>query len=145
MSSIEWIEVFGALAFVLISKINDNDPKIKYTRKKILESKTAWQLRTMMQDVVRKGSGVAAAIPGYSIGGKTGTAQKINPSTGRYDTQNYISSFVGLAPLKRPKIAILVVIDSPQRDYYGGVVAAPVFKDIAQTALRVLNVGPDEL
>jgi len=98
-----------------------------------------------MQDVVRKGSGVAAAIPGYSIGGKTGTAQKINPSTGRYDTQNYISSFVGLAPLKRPKIAILVVIDSPQRDYYGGVVAAPVFKDIAQTALRVLNVGPDEL
>jgi len=129
----------------IISKINDNDPKIKYTRKKILESKTAWQLRTMMQDVVRKGSGVAAAIPGYSIGGKTGTAQKINPSTGRYDTQNYISSFVGLAPLKRPKIAILVVIDSPQRDYYGGVVAAPVFKDIAQTALRVLNVGPDEL
>jgi cell division protein FtsI/penicillin-binding protein 2 len=128
----------------IIQKVGGEDPKIKYTRKKILESKTAWQLRTMMQEVVRKGSGTAAAVPGYSIGGKTGTAQKINPATGRYDNQNYISSFVGLAPLKRPKIAVLVVIDSPHREYYGGVVAAPVFREIAQTALRVLNVGPDE-
>jgi cell division protein FtsI (penicillin-binding protein 3) len=84
-------------------------------------------------------------VPGYSIGGKTGTAQKINPATGRYDNQNYIASFAGLAPLKRPKIAIVVVIDSPHNGYYGGVVAAPVFREIAQTALRVLNVGPDEL
>lgn len=111
---------------------------------RILSKRTSWELRKMMQSAVNEGTGIAAKIEGYTIGGKTGTAQKYNPHTKKYDTQRYVASFVGLAPIKRPKIAILVVIDSPQTSIYGSNIAAPAFKKIALAAFRLLNIPPDQ-
>ncbi|MBM3451401.1 MAG: penicillin-binding protein, partial [Armatimonadetes bacterium] len=88
------------------------------------------------------GTGKAAAIDGYTVAGKTGTAQKPGPSGG-YAAGRYIASYVGLVPASRPRLAILVAVDEPSDGYYGGVVAAPVFQRIASQALWTLRVPPD--
>jgi membrane peptidoglycan carboxypeptidase len=89
-----------------------------------------------------KGTGRDAALEGYRAAGKTGTAQKI--INGRYSETDYITSFIGYAPLPEPKITILVQIDSPRSaDIYGGKVAAPVFRKIAQEVLLYLRIPPD--
>lgn len=109
---------------------------------RVVSSRTAAQLTRMMALVVAEGgTGTQARLEGYSAGGKTGTAQKIGPS-GTYADDRYVSSFVGLAPLEDPRLAILVVLDEPRDGYYGGVVAAPVFRRIAQEVLGYLNVKP---
>ena len=72
--------------------------------------------------------GGKAMLDGFSVAGKTGTAQKVDPETGGYHASNYMSSFVGYVPAEAPELAILVVVDSPQKSTYGGVVAAPVFR-----------------
>ena len=94
----------------------------------------------MFRDVVLEGTGTQAAIPGYTVAGKTGTAQKAE--NGRYVTK-YVASFVGLVPAKNPRLAILVMVDEPHGDIYGGVVAAPAFRDIARFDLQYLEVPPD--
>ncbi|MEE8397861.1 MAG: penicillin-binding protein 2 [Desulfobacterales bacterium] len=107
-----------------------------------LSPELAARIRSMMESVVDVGgTGVRAALDGYSSGGKTGTAQKAD-KRGGYAENKYIASFVGFAPAKRPEIAILVVIDEPQEQYYGGTVAAPVFKQIALKTLDYLNIPP---
>ena len=109
---------------------------------RVVSSRTAAQLTRMMALVVAEGgTGTQARLEGYSAGGKTGTAQKIGPS-GTYADDRYVSSFVGLAPLEDSRLAILVVLDEPRDGYYGGVVAAPVFRRIAQEVLGYLNVKP---
>ena len=95
-----------------------------------------------MQTVTTEGgTGVNAALEGYSVCGKTGTAQKIG-NNGTYARGQYISSFVGFVPSEHPKVAILVVIDEPKRQHYGGVVAAPGFRNIAQKTLAYMNISP---
>ena len=99
------------------------------------------ELLSIMEQVVERGTGTAAAVPGYTVAGKTGTANKI--VSGRYSKTEYHASFVGFVPSRQPAFAMVIVIDSPHRgplEIFGGVVAAPVFKRIAEAALQYLGV-----
>ncbi len=110
--------------------------------RRVISEKTAKTLTRIMQTVTTEGgTGVNAALEGYSVSGKTGTAQKIGKN-GTYARGQYISSFVGFVPSEHPKIAILVVIDEPKRQHYGGVIAAPGFRNIAQKTLAYMNISP---
>jgi len=88
------------------------------------------------------GTASEVSIPGYSLAGKTGTANKIDPKTGEYSKFRYIASFVGFAPARHPRLLIAVMVDEPQGAIYGGVVAAPAFGKIAQFALPYLRIPP---
>ncbi|MDZ4197679.1 MAG: penicillin-binding transpeptidase domain-containing protein, partial [Kiritimatiellia bacterium] len=104
---------------------------------------TARLVLSLMADVTESGgTGTRAALPGYTIAGKTGTAEKPLPGGG-YSTSLNIASFVGVLPASRPEIGIIVVIDEPKTQQTGGAVAAPVFRQIAENAVRVLNIPPD--
>jgi len=104
---------------------------------------TAAKVTAMMEKVVsEEGTGIAAAIPDYRVAGKTGTAQKVDPISGGYSDER-IASFVGFVPASKPRLTILVVIDEPKTSVYGGVVAAPIFREIAEGSLRYLTVPPD--
>jgi membrane peptidoglycan carboxypeptidase len=96
-----------------------------------------------LEGVVAQGSGSLAQIPGYRVAGKTGTAQKIGPS-GSYADGGYIASFVGFAPVEDPAIAMIVLLDDPKKEYYGGRVAAPLFRKIGQQVLKYLDIPPDQ-
>jgi cell division protein FtsI (penicillin-binding protein 3) len=100
-------------------------------------------MRKMMEGVVLYGTGKQAQLNGYSSGGKTGTAQKIDPATGLYSKTMHIASFAGIAPVNNPVIAVAVIIDSPKGDYYGASVSAPVFAEVAQQILEYLGVPHD--
>jgi stage V sporulation protein D (sporulation-specific penicillin-binding protein) len=103
----------------------------------------AAQVLAMMREVVRAGTGVKAQVDGYTVAGKTGTAQRPGPSGG-YEPGAYVASFVGVVPVPSPRLAILVVVDEPRGVYFGGDVAAPVFQEIARQALWYLRVPPEE-
>ena len=104
-------------------------------------AETAAELTTIMEEVVERGTATAAKIPGFTIAGKTGTAAKL--VGGRYSTSDYNASFVGFVPSRKPAFVLVVVIDSPHAGgYYGGVVAAPVYRNIAEASLRYLGIGP---
>ena len=107
---------------------------------RVVSTHTADRMMAMFRDVVLEGTGTQAAIPGYTVAGKTGTAQKAE--NGHYVTK-YVASFVGLVPAKNPRLAILVMVDEPHGDIYGGSVAAPAFRDIARFDLQYLEVPPD--
>jgi cell division protein FtsI (penicillin-binding protein 3) len=110
--------------------------------KRAISEKTAGTLTRIMQTVITDGgTGVNAALDGYSVCGKTGTAQKIDEN-GRYSNEKYVASFVGFAPVENPKISVLVVVDEPQKEHYGSSVAAPAFKTIAQKTLDYMNIAP---
>jgi cell division protein FtsI (penicillin-binding protein 3) len=111
---------------------------------RVLSPQTAASLVSMLEHVVLPGgTGLRAAVPGYRIAGKTGTARK--SAGGGYATDRYVSVFAGLAPVSDPRLAIVVMIDDPAAgDYYGGAVAAPVFSQITADALRLLAVPPDD-
>jgi len=99
------------------------------------DGRTAATMREMMEGVVLEGTGKPARLDGYTAAGKSGTAQKIDPATGRYSATQYNSSFVGFAPVNSPVISILVVLDSPVGVHHGGEVGGPVFKRIAEQVL----------
>jgi cell division protein FtsI (penicillin-binding protein 3) len=99
------------------------------------DARTAATMRDMMEGVVLEGTGKPARLEGYTAAGKSGTAQKIDPATGRYSATQYNSSFVGFAPVNNPAISILVVLDSPEGQHHGGLVGGPVFKRIAEQVL----------
>jgi cell division protein FtsI (penicillin-binding protein 3) len=86
------------------------------------------------------GTGAKASVPGYRVAGKTGTANRIDPKTGRYS--GYVASFVGFAPADKPSLVVLVTLDNPQTSIYGGDTAAPVFSQIMSFALTTLRVPP---
>ena len=113
--------------------------------RRVVSAGSAATVRRILKTVITEGgTGVNAAIEGYSIGGKTGTAQKID-ETGTYAADRYLSSFVGFAPADHPELVILAIVDEPTVQRYGGIVAAPVFRQIAMETLTYLNVppGPD--
>lgn len=110
---------------------------------RVLDAEIARKLIPMMESVVTSdGTALRAAVPGYRVAGKTGTAHKAK--AGGYATDQYMSTFVGLAPASDPRVVLAVVIDSPSNgQYYGGLVAAPVFSRIMAETLRMMNIEPD--
>jgi cell division protein FtsI/penicillin-binding protein 2 len=110
---------------------------------RIISAATAASLRSMLEGVLAPGGTASeVSIPGYRLAGKTGTAQKVDPTTGLYSTSRYVASFVGFAPADHPKLLISVMVDEPQGAIYGGQVAAPAFGRIAQFALPYLRIPP---
>jgi cell division protein FtsI/penicillin-binding protein 2 len=109
---------------------------------RVISGETSDIVRGMLESVVDDGSGGYAQIPGYSVAGKTGTSQKINPKTGAYDTE-YITSFVGFAPASNPEYLTLIAVDEPQKSMWGEEVAAPAFQEIMSFTLSYFNVAPD--
>jgi cell division protein FtsI (penicillin-binding protein 3) len=111
-------------------------------RRRLVSPKIADELMMMLKDVVAEGTGQYAAMPGYQVAGKTGTAQKPD-SRGGYATGRYVASFVGIVPASRPRFVILVAVDEPRGAIWGGTVAAPAFQQIARFDLQYLEVPPD--
>ena len=111
-------------------------------RRRIVGRWIARQLTSMLQNVVLDGTGTLAQIPGYRVAGKTGTAAKPDPQGG-YSDSRYVASFVGFVPASRPRIVVLVAVDEPRGAIWGGVVAAPAFREIAEPTLQYLEVPPD--
>ena len=110
---------------------------------RVISTMTAAQMRKMMEGVVLYGTGKQAQLNGYSSGGKTGTAQKIDPATHRYSKTMHVASFAGIAPVNNPVIAVAVIMDNPKGAYYGASVSAPVFAEVAQQVLEYLAVPHD--
>ncbi len=125
-------------------------PEITFLRRegsapgqRVISPGTSRQLRRMLESVTEKGgTGTRAAVFGYRVGGKTGTVKKLASSG--YSEKDYLALFSGIAPMSSPRLAIVVTVDSPAgKVYYGGLVAAPVFSEIAEGSLRVLGIPPD--
>jgi cell division protein FtsI/penicillin-binding protein 2 len=115
-------------------------------RHRVLTPGIAHELISMLQGVVSsEGTGEEAAVPGYLVAGKTGTAAKPDPEHGGYSDTKYVASFVGIVPASAPRLVVLVSINEPQGQIFGGVVAAPAFRDISKFALQYLDVPPDDL
>ncbi len=128
----------------IVKEIIDNNDEIIESFKNerpqsVISEKTSATMREILKGVVENGTGRRAKIKGYEVGGKTGTAQKID-STGRYSHEKYIASFIGFTPVEDPQFVIAVVFDEPRPYYYGGLVSAPVFKEIAEKILKYMNV-----
>jgi len=133
----------------LVQAITDSNGRLieSFKPKVVRQAVTPETARTvveMMKGVVGEGgTGTAAALDRYTVCGKTGTAQKVDAS-GQYAKGKYVSSFIGFVPADAPSVVILVVIDEPQKAHYGGVVAAPAFKKIAQETLEYLATPPEK-
>jgi len=132
----------------LVKRIESNDGNFvkvyaETERGRPVSEKVAAEMKKLMRDVVVSGSGRKAQMAWYSVGGKTGTAQKALPGGRGYLKGRYIASFIGLAPLSDPRIAALVIVDDPKGVIWGETVAGPAFKNVVEYALRYLNVKPD--
>ena len=128
-----------------VKALTDSEGKIVKTfdtqiERKVISPSTSKEMRNIMQYEVEHGSGTTAIIDGYSIGGKTGTAQKAVP--GGYSKYDYYASFVCVAPMEDPQIALLVVVDTPKGSIYGATVAAPAAKKILKNVLRYMAISP---
>lgn len=115
------------------------------TSARVMPEKVARELIGLLEEAVKpEGTGVKAAVPGYRVAGKTGTAWKAIP--GGYSTDRYLGVFAGVVPASQPRLAVVVMIDEPGgAQYYGGDVAAPVFSAVMSGALRLMSVAPDDL
>jgi cell division protein FtsI (penicillin-binding protein 3) len=110
--------------------------------RQVISPDTARTLTRLLVNVVERGTGHLAAIPGYEVAGKTGTAQKLDPATGRYSHTPGVLSFVGFAPADDPRFVMLVLLDEPVNEQWGSEAAAPVFAAIGREVLRYLGVPP---
>jgi len=133
----------------VVKRVEASDARVLHETKpvvvrRVLEPGTVDTLTTILQEVVKGGTGRQAAIPGFVVAGKTGTAQKIDAS-GRYSMIDHVASFVGFAPAARPALVVLASLDTPRGPRNeGGDVAAPLFARVTADALRVLAVPPDD-
>lgn len=132
----------GVLVRPHLVEVVDGRPVETRRGRRIVSRSVSRQMLSMLRGVVLEGTGTEAAIPGYTVAGKTGTAAKIEPN-GRYSTSRYVASFIGLVPATKPRLVIMVMVDEPRGSIYGGVVAAPAFKEIARFNLQHLEVPPD--
>ncbi len=124
-----------------LKKENESNPQ----RIPLLSTETTMVMRRMLTKVVTEGTGTKAQTQDYTVAGKTGTVEKIDPKTKIYSKNLRVASFAGFAPVKDPHLVIYVLIDEPQeKPYYGGVWAAPAFAEVAQSVLKYLNVEPDK-
>jgi cell division protein FtsI (penicillin-binding protein 3) len=132
----------------VVEKIMDEKGKVVQSFqpeivKKVISEETAKKVMTLLRATTEKGGTGEGAVPtGYEVAGKTGTAQKVDSLLGGYSEDRYTSGFMGFAPAEEPKLVLLVVVDEPQGNTYGGVVAAPIFKAIMEKALPYLQVVP---
>lgn len=149
VTAVQMAAAYGAIANggvyrrpYLIDRVGDERRRPERGRRVISETVSA-QMMAMLRDVVSAegGTGAAAAVPGYTVAGKTGTAAK--PIPGGYSDSRYVASFVGVVPAKDPQLVISVSIDEPSGAIWGGVVAAPAFADIARSSLVELEIAPD--
>jgi cell division protein FtsI (penicillin-binding protein 3) len=124
----------------LVRRVSDDEP-LRPRRQRVVPRSVAAHVLSMLRAVVREGSGYRAAVPGYQVAGKTGTAEK--PDEKGYGTDKYVSSFVGIVPATDPRLVVLVLVDEPEGQYYGGTVAAPAFRELARFALQYLEIPPD--
>lgn len=122
--------------------IEQNSPEV-VTR--VISYDTSYQMKQIMQGVVENGTGKKAQIPGFSVAGKTGTAQIPNPKSGGYYSDRYIASFIGFAPVEDPEIVMVVVVEAPRKKTHGGSVAAPIFKQIAEKVLFHMGLSPKKV
>jgi hypothetical protein len=99
------------------------------------------RMREYLKETVLTGTGKTAAIEGYSIGGKTGTANKVNPKTGAYYKNKIIASFIGVAPIDDPKMCVLFIVDDPPGEAFGSTVAAPGAQRVIENTLRYMKTG----
>ncbi len=130
----------------IVKRVIDDDGKTVYEPPlqkpvRVMSEKTAAVLNEILKNVVTRGTGTNAALAEHVVAGKTGTAQKA-VGRGGYVEGRYVGSFAGYVPADRPRLAILVVIDEPHPEHYGGTVAAPAFREIAEASLRYLGVPP---
>jgi cell division protein FtsI (penicillin-binding protein 3) len=114
-----------------------------YVIRQVVSQKTAERVKAILVNVVEKGTGKPAAIPGYTIAGKTGTTEKIDPRTGKYLQGKSVASFAGFFPAGDPRYTILVVLDNPKGLTYGGETAAPAFREIAKKIITLKGIRPD--
>jgi len=134
----------------VVEKISDeNGAELEQTSpqvlRRVISPETAGKIARMMEGVAAEGgTGMNAAVEGYRVAGKTGTAQKVDPLTRGYSVDKRIASFVGFIPADNPRLTILVVVDEPKTSPYGGVVAAPAFGAIALQTLCYLKVPPEQ-
>jgi cell division protein FtsI (penicillin-binding protein 3) len=113
------------------------------TVRRVISEETAKKMMVLLKATTEKGGTAEGAIPaGYEVAGKTGTAQKVDSLLGGYSEDRYVSGFMGFAPADAPKVVLIVIVDEPQGNSYGGVVAAPIFKTIMEKILPTLNVIP---
>jgi len=127
----------------VVNSVNGKATAAPGAAKRIISAKTAASVRQMLTGVFAPGGTASeVAIPGYELAGKTGTANKIDPTTGKYSESAYVASFVGMAPAANPELLVSVIVDEPQGDIYGGSVAAPAFGKIASFALPYLRIAP---
>jgi len=118
----------------------ENQPHVV---RRVISEKTSRLLAAMLKDVTTEGgTGVMASIEGFEVAGKTGTAQKADLARGGYAAKKRVASFIGFVPADDPRLVVLVLIDEPEVNVYGGVVAAPAFRNIARGGLRQLAVAP---
>jgi cell division protein FtsI (penicillin-binding protein 3) len=116
---------------------------IPRVRRRAVSTRVARTIAEMMVGVTEgEGTGVEAAIDGYEVAGKTATAQKADPKSGLYSLDKYVASFVGFVPAKNPVVAIAVLVDEPMVEHAGGAVAAPVFRRVAEMALKYYGLTP---
>ena len=120
-------------------KTEEYRPVVKYNP---ISEKASSMLASMLEGVVKEGSGKKAYIEGYKVGGKTGTAQKYED--GHIASGKYVSSFVGFFPADKPQYLALIIVNEPEGTYYGSAVAAPVAKDIFEDIIRIKNLQPCE-
>ncbi len=129
----------------IIKAIGDKEyNEVSVMRKHVISEETAYKVRQALSGVVTDGTGKSARIKGYSVGGKTGTAQKYDPKLKQYSKKKYMASFCGMIPAMNPEVVILVIYDEPNGDYYASSVTAPVFSQIAEKAVKYLNIEPDK-
>ena len=130
----------------IVKEIQGGSPPLVVSHpapQQVADATTAATVRGMMETVVLRGTGKLAQLNGYTAAGKSGTAQKIDPNTGRYSPNKYIASFVGFAPVNEPAMTILIVFDSPEGAHHGGEIGGPVFKRIAEQVLAYMDVDQD--
>jgi len=126
----------------IVAKVDGKPVQTKAPRR-LLSPRVSSEMRQMLRGVLEEGGTASdAAIPGFDLAGKTGTAQKVDPQTGTYSESKYIASFIGFAPAHSPKLLVAVVVDEPSGDIYGGSVAAPAFSRIMSFALPYLGIPP---
>jgi cell division protein FtsI (penicillin-binding protein 3) len=123
----------------LVDHVGDG-PSVFEPRRRVVSRRVSKQVLAMLKNVVLDGTGTLAAVPGYQVAGKTGTASKVDPD-GTYSRTRYVASFIGIVPASRPRLVILVSVDEPRGAIWGGVVAAPAFSQIARFDLQYLDGG----
>src|SRR5215510_5222673 len=133
----------------VVSEVRDQKGQLlknilPHVRRRVVSPDTARTLTTILEGVVTNGTGMKAAISGYRVAGKTGTAQKVDPRTGTYSSSLSVGSSVGFVPADAPRLAMIIVIDEPQGEAWGGVVAAPVFRRVGEQVLTYLGVSRDD-